>query len=159
MHIGLGGPLDTQTWQTEWKIVPLTKVQKPNSVSFYCGQAFVGQLWWFSGSPEFFTISYCAWLLNWVIHILTEFDCTIWQYLFYKVTQYPPDYIPLLSCNMGQVWAPPRLRLVPFCPNHHCSAPLQASAPCVWQSLPLMLLWGAVKCGPASSSSLHMTTS
>ena len=57
-----GGPLDSQTWQTEWKTAPLDKVQ----LCEYENQtleAFVAA-WLASVPPEFFTFSYCAWLWN-----------------------------------------------------------------------------------------------
>ena len=61
-----GGPLDNQTWQTEWKTDPFVKVQlcekkrkkKGFFESFRCGEPF----WLSSGPPECFTFSYCAWL-------------------------------------------------------------------------------------------------
>ena len=52
-----GGPLDSQTWQTEWNIAPLAKMQfvwvrKPNFESFCCSQPFVCQVWLSNGPPE-----------------------------------------------------------------------------------------------------------
>ena len=72
-----GGPLDSQTWQTEWRTAPLAKVQSWEYVNqtlqaFDCGQPFVHQVWLFSGRPEFFTCSYCAWLWNWLINLTSS---------------------------------------------------------------------------------------
>ena len=59
-----GGPLDNQTWQTEWKTAPLAKVQLCDFGSFCCSQLFVYQVWLSSGPTELFTFSYCAWVWN-----------------------------------------------------------------------------------------------
>ena len=49
---GSGGPLDNQTWQTEWKTAPLAKVQLceyENQILEAYGQPFVCQVWLSSG--------------------------------------------------------------------------------------------------------------
>ena len=78
-----GGPLDSQTWQTEWRTAPLAKVQSWEYVNqtlqaFDCGQPFVHQVWLFSGRPEFFTCSYCAWLWNWLRGDHTQVEKYFW---------------------------------------------------------------------------------
>ena len=53
-----GGPLDNQTWQTEWKTAPLAKVQlcEHENKTF---DLFVAVS---SGLAEFFGFSYCKYL-------------------------------------------------------------------------------------------------
>ena len=65
-----GGPLDNQTWQTEWKTAPLAIVQlceykNQTMEAFVAASCLLS-----SGPPEWFTFSYCAWLWNWLLHIV-----------------------------------------------------------------------------------------
>ena len=63
VHVKLtysGGPLDSQTWQTEWKTAPLAKVQLYEYENQTLEAFVADSRSLFSGLPEFFTFSYCA---------------------------------------------------------------------------------------------------
>ena len=60
MHstVNSGGPLDNQTWQTEWKTAPLAKVQlceyeNQTVEAFVVASHSVCQVWLSSSPPEF----------------------------------------------------------------------------------------------------------